>query len=119
MAIIPQRSLFRWEEVERLGDLERLRLVLSALPDEPLMGVLEKERGHGRDDYPIRAMWNSLVAGVVFQHPSGGGAASGVAAEPAAAVGVRVRPAEGGGGGAAGLGVYALPAVAGAALDPH
>jgi len=70
MAIIPQRGLFRWEEVEGLGDLERLRLVLSALPDEPLMAVLERERGHGRDDYPIRPMWNSLVAGVVFQHPS-------------------------------------------------
>jgi hypothetical protein len=70
MAIIPQRSLFRWEDVEELGDLERLRLVLSALPDEPLMRTLEEERGHGRNDYPIRAMWNSLVAGVVFQHPS-------------------------------------------------
>jgi hypothetical protein len=70
MAIIPQKHLFRWEDVEGLGDLERLRLVLSALPDEPLMVVLEKERGHGRDDYPIRPMWNSLVAGVVFQHPS-------------------------------------------------
>ena len=42
MAIIPQRGLFRWEEVEGLGDLERLRLVLSALPDEPLMAVLER-----------------------------------------------------------------------------
>ena len=37
MAIIPQRSLFRWEDVEELGDLERLRLVLSALPDEVLL----------------------------------------------------------------------------------
>lgn len=70
MAIIPQRSLFRWEDVEVLGDLERLRLVLSALPDEALMVALERKRGHGRNEYPIRAMWNSLVAGVVFQHPS-------------------------------------------------
>ena len=70
MAIIPQKHLFRWEDVDRLGDLERLRLVLSVLRDEPLMVVLEKERGHGRNDYPVRAMWNSLLAGVVFQHPS-------------------------------------------------
>jgi hypothetical protein len=27
-------------------------------------------RGQGRDDYPVAAMWNALVAGVVFQHPS-------------------------------------------------
>ena len=27
-------------------------------------------RGQGRNDYPVRAMWNALLAGVVFQHPS-------------------------------------------------
>ncbi|KIO63175.1 transposase [Caldibacillus thermoamylovorans] len=60
MAIIPQLSLFAWEEIEELGDLERLRLVIEYMPDEQLMRVLEKERGKGRDDYPIRAMWNAL-----------------------------------------------------------
>ncbi len=34
------------------------------------MRVLEQERGKGRDDYPVRAMWNSLLAGIVFQHPT-------------------------------------------------
>ncbi|WP_209262627.1 hypothetical protein, partial [Thiorhodococcus minor] len=24
-------------------------------------------RGHGRDDYPVRAMWNALLAGIVYQ----------------------------------------------------
>ena len=70
MAIIPQLSLFAWEEIEELGDLERLRLVIEYMPDEQLMRVLEKERGKGRDDYPIRAMWNALWAGIVFQHDS-------------------------------------------------
>ena len=51
-------------------DLERLRLVLDYLPDEALMRHLEADRGQGRDDYPIRAAWNSLLAGVVFEHPS-------------------------------------------------
>jgi len=45
-------------------------LVLEYLPDEALMVQLEKSRGHGRDDYPVRAMWNSMLAGIVFQHPS-------------------------------------------------
>lgn len=27
-------------------------------------------RGHGRDDYPVRAMWHALLAGIVFQHES-------------------------------------------------
>jgi len=70
MATIPQRQLFRWEEIEELGDLERLRLVIEHLPDEVLMQTLERHRGRGRDDYPIRPVWNSLLAGIVFQHQS-------------------------------------------------
>ena len=70
MASIPQSSLFCWQEIEDLRDLERLRLVLGYLPDEPLMLRLEADRGRGRDDYPVRAIWNSCLAGIVFQHPS-------------------------------------------------
>ena len=53
-----------------MGDLERLKLVLDYLPDKDLVHILERERGNGRDDYPVRAMWNSLLAAMVFQHPS-------------------------------------------------
>jgi len=70
MAIIPQPRLFGWQEIEQLGDLERLRLVLENLPDEELMRDLERERKSGRDDYPVRAVWNSVLAGIVYQHPS-------------------------------------------------
>ena len=70
MAIIPQRKFFSWEEIQPLGDLERLQWVLDTIPDEPLMRILENARGRGRNDYPLRAMWNSVLAGVVFQHPS-------------------------------------------------
>lgn len=70
MAIIPQLKLFEWNEIQTLGDLERLRLVLEYMPDEELMVALERKRGKGRDDYPIRAMWNSVLAGIVFQHES-------------------------------------------------
>ncbi len=70
MASIPQQKLFGWEELENLGDLERLQLVLEYMPDEGLMRKLEKERGLGRNDYPVRGMWNALLAGVVYQHLS-------------------------------------------------
>lgn len=70
MAILPQLTFFSWREVQPLGDLERLQLVLDTIPDEPLMRILELGRGRGRNDYPVRAMWNSLLAGVVFQHPT-------------------------------------------------
>ena len=48
MPIIPQKKLFGWKEIEILGDLERLYLVLKYLPDEKLMRVLEEERDKGR-----------------------------------------------------------------------
>ncbi len=70
MAIIPQTRLFCWEDVENLGDLHRLRLVLRTTPDERLMRALEARRARGRDDYPVRAVWNSILAGIVYQHPS-------------------------------------------------
>jgi len=48
MAILPQPSLFSWQEIDALDDLHRLRLVLGALPDEALMRRLERDRGRGR-----------------------------------------------------------------------
>ena len=64
-------QFFSWDEVQPLGDLECLQLVLDTIPDESLMQILERARGRrGRNDYPVQAMWNSVLAGVVFQHPS-------------------------------------------------
>jgi len=72
MAMIAQRGLFDWDDVENLGELGRLELVLRTLADESLMRHLEARRGkRGRDDYPIRPVWNAVLAGVVFQHRSG------------------------------------------------
>ena len=70
MAIIPQKSLFGWEEIEGLEDLERLRLVLDYMPDEKLVRILEKERYKGQNRFPVRGVWNSILAGIVFQHIS-------------------------------------------------
>ncbi len=69
MAIVAQ-NLFTWQEVSAKSDLDRLELVINTLPDEGLMKILEKERDKGRDDYPIRAVWNSILAGIVYQHQS-------------------------------------------------
>jgi len=68
MAIIHQPGLFSWDQVEAASDMDRLRVLLDALPDEDVMRALEAERKGRRDDYPLRAMWNSLLAGIVFQH---------------------------------------------------
>ena len=68
MAIIPQINLFDYSEIEELGDLERLDLALEGIDDEKLMRKLEAKRANGRDDYPIRVMWNLLIALIVFEH---------------------------------------------------
>jgi len=69
MAIIPQRQLFSWKEIENLADLQRFSLLVKYLPDEELMDKLESLRSKGRNDYPVRAIWNSILAGIVYQHP--------------------------------------------------
>jgi len=70
MAIIAQKSLFGWETYEKFDGLKRLELILAVLDDEKLMTTLERERGRGRNEYPVRAVWNSIIAGVLFEHES-------------------------------------------------
>jgi len=68
MAVIAQKQIFSWTMVDVSSDLRRLELVLSSIPDEALMRKLELERKGRRDDNPIRSLWNSLLAGIVFEH---------------------------------------------------
>lgn len=70
MANIVQRGLFSWEAVDSSREILRLERVLEALPDKELMECLEKDRKGKRDDYPIIAMWNSLIAAMVCGHRS-------------------------------------------------
>ena len=69
--LLPLRDLlFSWENVELLPDLQRLKLVLDTLPSADVIAALEARRGYGRNDFPVKAMFNALIAGIVFQHPS-------------------------------------------------
>ena len=74
MAIIQKLNLFSWinfhNDSQTLGDLERLKLVIETIPDEKLMRTLQILRANGRNDYPIEAVWNSILAGIVFDHVS-------------------------------------------------
>lgn len=70
MAHIIAPRFFSWNEVEARSDLDRFYLVRDNLPDEEIITELEDNRRNGRDDYPVRAMWNALLSGVVFQHES-------------------------------------------------
>lgn len=67
---MPQKQLFSWKEIDNLADLQRFFLLIKYLPDEEFMCKLELRRYKGRNDYPVRAIWNSILAGVVYQHSS-------------------------------------------------
>jgi len=70
MATIISSFLFSWNDVEARSDLDRFYLVRDNLPDEKIVMELEDRRGKGRDEFPVRAMWNAIIAGIVFQHES-------------------------------------------------
>ena len=74
MAIIHECNLFSWKDFQNdaknLGDLERLQLVIETLPDQKLIHTMRTLRGNGRNDHSITAMWNSILAGIVFGHTS-------------------------------------------------
>jgi len=74
MAIIRQQTIFSWknfhDDLQTIGDLERLKLVIETMPDGELMRTLRILRGRGRNDYPIEAIWNSILSGIVYEHVS-------------------------------------------------
>lgn len=70
MFILAQTSLFDNEEIEILGDLERLKLAIENMPDEEIVRRLRKIRKNGRNDWPVEAMWNTFIASYVFNHRS-------------------------------------------------
>ena len=70
MSVILHQNLFDRQDLESSSDLSRLRLVLRHIPDEEFVSAQKRQRGRGRNAYPIRPMWNALLAGIVFQHPT-------------------------------------------------
>jgi hypothetical protein len=68
MTTLPQPSLFSWQEIDASPEILRLRRVLDTLPDQPIIDELIEQRAGKRNDYPIEAVWNSLIAGIVFGH---------------------------------------------------
>ena len=74
MAIIQELRLFSWkdfqDDLQNLGDLERFKLVIETMPDQKLIQILRTLRTKGRNDHPVEAMWNSILAGIVFEHVS-------------------------------------------------
>lgn len=63
-------SLFSWQALDESNDIFRFRKLLEALDDKELIRRLKAERKGRRNDYPIEAIWNSLLARLLFNHSS-------------------------------------------------
>lgn len=61
-----------WSQLQRElpPGLEEVREFLDTLSpfDEEVVRDLERERGHGRDDHPVRAMWNLIMTSLYLRH---------------------------------------------------
>ena len=67
MSYVRQGRLFTFEDFYVEGDdNHRLVMVLDALDDDVLVSKLERERKGRRDKYPVRMLWQSLIAGKVY-----------------------------------------------------
>ena len=62
MATIINPFLFSWNDVEVRSDLDRFYLVRDNLPDKKIVMEFEDRRGNGRDEFPVRTMWNAIIS---------------------------------------------------------
>ena len=70
MRIAITKPLFAWDALEDSPSLQSLRALLEAIPDHPLLESLRAARGKGRDEYPVEALWGTLVLAIALRHVS-------------------------------------------------
>ena len=71
MSYCAQGQLFTFEDFfSKYDDNYRLLLVLEALDDDELIGKLESKRKGRRNRYPVRMLWQSLIAAKVYGIPT-------------------------------------------------
>jgi Transposase DDE domain/Transposase domain (DUF772) len=70
MLIHATEPLFAWGELEDHATLATIRDFLAAVPDRQLIAGLQAARGRGRDDYPIRRLWQVVLLTIALRHVS-------------------------------------------------
>jgi len=64
------QPLFAWEALEDSPSLQTVRALLAIVPDGRLLDALRRSRGHGRDDYPVEALWGVVLLTILLRHPT-------------------------------------------------
>jgi hypothetical protein len=70
MRIDAIKPLFAWECLDDSPSLTTLQEFLAAIPDGPLLQSLQRWRGKGRNDYPVRVLWGVLLLTAALRHPT-------------------------------------------------
>jgi len=70
MRIAITKPLFAWDCLEDNPSLRTVREFLGSVPDERLLRELALHRGKGRNEYPVRVLWGTLLLTIVLRHPS-------------------------------------------------
>jgi hypothetical protein len=68
MNISVSRPLFPWDALEDNPSLLTIRRFLESLPDAKLLEDLRRQRGKGRDDYPVHVLWGVLLLTILLRH---------------------------------------------------
>ena len=77
------KPLFAWDCLETTPSLQVIREFLQAVPDAELLASLERHRGHGRDDFPVRRLWGVYLLRIVCRQPTMEGMLGELARNPA------------------------------------
>jgi hypothetical protein len=70
MKIDVTKPLFAWDCLDDSPTLTTVKELLATIPDGPLLAALRRERGKGRDDYPVHVLWGVQVLAVALRHPT-------------------------------------------------
>ncbi|MCX5671349.1 MAG: transposase [Planctomycetota bacterium] len=70
MRLAVTQPLFAWEALEDNPSLQTVRDLLAIVPDGRLLDALRRSRGHGRDDYPVEALWGVVLLTILLRHPT-------------------------------------------------
>lgn len=62
--------LFAWQYLEDSPSLKTVGELLTVIPDERLIELLQKRRGRGRNDYPVQVLWGTELLTAVLRHPT-------------------------------------------------
>jgi len=70
MKVAITKPLFAWDALDDSPSLQSLRVLLEAIPDSALLNSLHQTRGKGRNDFPIGALWGTLLLAIMLRHIS-------------------------------------------------